>query len=89
MEPLLGITQYIYMYIALISDHNADSSSKNNPLFAMSGDGKDDVSIPLVFVFHAEGQRLMEMWNMEPALEVVLTFQPDTLSEYIIVQGNS
>ena len=30
------------------------------PLFAMSGDGKSEVSIPMLFLFHHEGAKLLE-----------------------------
>ena len=38
-----------------VVDNNEGSSSQGSPLFAMSGDGQSDVSIPMLFLFHKEG----------------------------------
>ena len=35
----------------IVVDHNKGTTATNSPLFSMSGDGTDDVSIPLVFMF--------------------------------------
>lgn len=45
-------------------------------LFAMSGDGQTDVTIPIVFLFYKEGQRLLEAAYEYPELQVLLTYTP-------------
>ena len=57
----------------IIVDNIADSSSETWPLFAMSGDGKDDVNIPVVFLFTREAKVLIEAATKEPSLNVTLT----------------
>lgn len=44
-------------------------------MFAMSGDGKQDVQIPMVFLFHKEGTELLEALERNPDMEVVLTYK--------------
>lgn len=44
---------------AVVMDNKADTSSDTHGLFAMSGDGQDDVKIPMVFVFAKEGDSLL------------------------------
>lgn len=54
----------------IIVDDSLNTSSKNQPMFAMSGDGTDDVTIPVVFLFQLEGVTLMEAVVKDPDLEV-------------------
>jgi hypothetical protein len=42
-------------------------------MFAMSGDGTDDVTIPVVFLFYQDASELMDAMYMNPALEVTVT----------------
>lgn len=42
----------------------------------MSGDGQSDVTIPIVFLFFKEGQRLLEAAYEYPELQVLLTYTP-------------
>ncbi|GAB1597645.1 ER degradation-enhancing alpha-mannosidase-like protein 3 [Argonauta hians] len=56
----------------IVIDHNEGTSSESSPLFAMSGDGQRDVSIPLVFLFHKEGQKLLKALHENHSLEVLL-----------------
>lgn len=60
-------------YVYLSTDHNSGTSTDTHPLFAMSGDNNDDVHIPLVFLFHKEGQALIEAWEEHAGLQVMLT----------------
>lgn len=60
----------------IVIDHNHGSSSDTSPLFAMSGDGHRDVGIPLVFLFHKEGQKLLETLSENYSLEVLLALDP-------------
>ncbi|KAK7576581.1 hypothetical protein V9T40_012867 [Parthenolecanium corni] len=57
----------------IIVDNIADSSSDTWPLFAMSGDGKDDVNIPVVFLFTQEAKTLINAVEKEPNLNVTLS----------------
>ncbi|XP_036357879.1 ER degradation-enhancing alpha-mannosidase-like protein 3 isoform X2 [Octopus sinensis] len=56
----------------IVIDHNEGTSSESSPLFAMSGDGQRDVSIPFVFLFHKEGQKLLKALSENYSLEVLL-----------------
>jgi hypothetical protein len=60
----------------IVLDNVAGSSAHISPLFAMSGDGTDDVSIPFVFLFQADGQRLMAAVNEDPSLTVTIQESP-------------
>jgi len=42
----------------IIIDTDESSSSKTQPMFAMSGDGSEDVTIPAVFLYHEDGKIL-------------------------------
>lgn len=39
-------------------------------MFAMSGDGKDDVTIPVVFLFTTDKEKLLAALKKEPKLKV-------------------
>jgi mannosidase alpha-like ER degradation enhancer 3 len=41
-------------------------------MFAMSGDGTDDVNIPVVFLFYQDASQLLQAVNSSPALEVTV-----------------
>lgn len=60
----------------IIVDNIADSSSETWPLFAMSGDGKDDVNIPVVFLFTFEAKILIDAATKDPNLNVTLSQLP-------------
>ncbi|KAF0307545.1 ER degradation-enhancing alpha-mannosidase-like protein 3 [Amphibalanus amphitrite] len=57
----------------VVVDHTGGTGAESSPLFAMSGDGTDDVTIPLVFLFTAEGERLRAALRANPQLEVTLS----------------
>ncbi|XP_025112194.1 ER degradation-enhancing alpha-mannosidase-like protein 3 isoform X2 [Pomacea canaliculata] len=63
----------------IVVDHMEGSSSENQPLFAMSGDGTNDVTIPLVFLYHSQGQQLLLTLADNSFLEVILSASQDTL----------
>lgn len=42
-------------------------------MFAMSGDGTNDVSIPLVFLFSGDAEVLLKALQENPDLEVILS----------------
>lgn len=54
----------------IIFDNVPDTSINNQPPFAMSGDGKDDVKIPTCFLFTNEAIVLRNALDTDSALEV-------------------
>lgn len=57
---------------AIIMDNVKDSSHETTALFAMSGDGKDDIEIPAVFLFSREAMYLTDALNQDPELIVTV-----------------
>ena len=53
-------------------DNVASSSADAAPLFAMSGDGTEDVQIPLVFLYSSDADLLMKALKEDPQLQVTL-----------------
>lgn len=58
----------------IIFDNVPDTSITNQPPFAMSGDGKDDVRIPTCFLFTNEAIQLRNALNIKSDLEVTKLF---------------
>ena len=56
-------------------DNHEGTTSESAPLFAMSGDGKNDVTIPIVFLFHKQGQQLFEAMAANQRLLVRLGYK--------------
>ena len=56
----------------IVMDNVAGSSSSESPLFAMSGDGTDDISIPMLFLFDVESRALAQALADEQALEITM-----------------
>jgi ER degradation enhancer, mannosidase alpha-like 3 len=54
----------------IIFDNVPDTSIDNQPPFAMSGDGKDDVKIPTCFLFTQEAIKLRNALTIDSELEV-------------------
>lgn len=54
----------------IIFDNVPDTSINNQPPFAMSGDGKDDVKIPTCFLFTNEAIMLRNALTIDSDLEV-------------------
>lgn len=65
----------------IVVDNVADTSSDTAAMFAMSGDGTDDVNIPMVFLFSKEGKLLVEAIQEHGTVEVLLLDKAKTLSE--------
>ncbi|KTF91897.1 hypothetical protein cypCar_00030036 [Cyprinus carpio] len=67
-EPYKGCSE-------LSNDDNEGSSSDTAPLFQMAGDGRntDDVTLPLLFLFHKEGNILLEALKENREVEVLLS----------------
>ncbi|CAL8308919.1 unnamed protein product [Lota lota] len=59
----------------IVIDDNDGSSSDTAPLFQMAGDGRstDDVHIPILFLFHKEGNILLEALKEYREVEVLLS----------------
>ena len=49
----------------------------------MSGDGTDDVIIPLLFVFREEGNRLLEALKNNADVEIYMGFQAKPASKWL------
>ncbi|XP_063837448.1 ER degradation-enhancing alpha-mannosidase-like protein 3 [Ostrinia nubilalis] len=58
--------------LAIILDNIPDSTHENTALFAMSGDGKDDIHIPAVFLYSKEAEYLTEVLYSNPELAVIV-----------------
>lgn len=54
----------------IVFDNDKTSSIHDQPLFAMSGDGTDDVTIPVVFLYATEAAVLEKAIEARPLLEV-------------------
>lgn len=63
MKPLLQVV-----------DNVPGSNADEQPMFAMSGDGIDDVKIPSVFLYTREKNVLMKAISNNPDLEVNIFF---------------
>uniref|UniRef100_A0A4W4GHK6 alpha-1,2-Mannosidase n=1 Tax=Electrophorus electricus TaxID=8005 RepID=A0A4W4GHK6_ELEEL len=59
----------------IVIDDNEGSSSDTAPLFQMAGDGRstDDVTLPLLFLFHKEGSILLQALKEHREVEVLLS----------------
>ncbi|XP_014243854.1 ER degradation-enhancing alpha-mannosidase-like protein 3 [Cimex lectularius] len=55
----------------IVMDNSGDSS-KTSPMFAMSGDGTDDITIPVVFLFYQDAWKLLMALTGEPNMLVTL-----------------
>lgn len=58
--------------VAIIIDNVPESTYENSAMFAMSGDGQDDIEIPAVFLFSQEGQFLRDSIKEDPGLAVTV-----------------
>lgn len=58
--------------LAIITDNVPGSSSDNTPLFAMSGDGQNDIEIPAIFIFTEESAYLSQSVSSDPDLTVTV-----------------
>ncbi|KAI1891634.1 hypothetical protein AGOR_G00145800 [Albula goreensis] len=59
----------------IVIDDSEGSSSDTAPLFQMAGDGHstDDITLPLLFLFHKEGNILLEALREHREVEVLLS----------------
>ena len=70
----------------MLSDHTDGSSIDSQPLFAMSGDNTNDVSIPLVFLFKKEGDKLLELLDKNPHLVIKMAARLEVVGELNLFQ---
>ncbi|XP_014292370.1 ER degradation-enhancing alpha-mannosidase-like protein 3 [Halyomorpha halys] len=54
---------------------NSGDVSKTSPLFAMSGDGNDDVNIPVVFLFVNDAAKLLSALTKDLKMKVTLGYR--------------
>jgi len=70
----------------IVLDTTEGTAAATSPLFAMSGDGVDDIRIPMVFLFMEEAKKLLEFLKSESDLEVTLEEKPvDVESDFAAV----
>ncbi|XP_065213544.1 ER degradation-enhancing alpha-mannosidase-like protein 3 isoform X1 [Planococcus citri] len=72
----------------IIVDNTPDSTADLLPLFTMSGDGNDDVNIPVVFLFTREAKMLIEVVTKDPLLHITLSQLPPDKSATILDAPN-
>ena len=56
----------------IVVDNNKGTTSSNSPLFSMSGDGTDDISIPMVFLFSNDAKELIELLQSAAKVNVAM-----------------
>nr|ATU82911.1 secreted Mannosidase-like protein [Pristhesancus plagipennis] len=56
----------------IVMDEKSDGVAAGKSMFAMSGDGKDDVTIPVVFLMYDDASRLLVALNKDPTMPVTL-----------------
>ncbi|XP_075228834.1 ER degradation enhancer, mannosidase alpha-like 2 isoform X1 [Lycorma delicatula] len=56
----------------IVVDNTPESSSGASPMFAMSGDGKDDVPIPVVFLFSQDAWKLLQALAYDPSTIITI-----------------
>lgn len=54
----------------IVVDNVPGTAGNDQPMFAMSGDGKDDVTIPVVFTFSEEAKIIKNALDNDPDLNV-------------------
>lgn len=65
----------------IVLDNTPGSSSSTSPMFAMSGDGNDDIKIPVVFLFAQDATKLLLALTYNPLTEVTISeYKTDTVS---------
>lgn len=55
---------------AIIVDNTPGTSAQTSPMFSMSGDGTDDVTIPTVFLFTKDASKLITALARDPLMPV-------------------
>lgn len=57
----------------IIIDNTPESSAENSPMFSMSGDGTDDIKIPVVFLFAQDAFKLLLTLSKDPSIQVIIS----------------
>lgn len=57
---------------AIVVDNTPGSSAVTSSMFAMSGDGNNDVTIPAIFLFYQDASQLLKAISESPGLEVTI-----------------
>lgn len=57
----------------IVMDNVPGTSSATSPLFAMSGDGSNDITIPMVFLFNQDAAVLIKALKNNPELRITIT----------------
>ncbi|KAM7305706.1 ER degradation-enhancing alpha-mannosidase-like protein 3 isoform X2 [Ixodes scapularis] len=74
----------------IVLDNQAGTNARLSPAFAMSGDGTDDVQIPVVFLFTEDGEMLLNTFKDNPGLIVKLAdFNIATIAEGMAGPGDN
>lgn len=72
----------------IVVDNTPGSSAMTSSIFAMSGDGNNDVSIPAIFLFYEDASHLLKAIVENPSLEVTIadndTVEPNKSAEDIL-----
>jgi mannosidase alpha-like ER degradation enhancer 3 len=55
-----------------VLDNVKGSSINDSPMFAMSGDGTDDVSIPMLFLFEKDAKALLKIVADNDDIEITM-----------------
>ncbi|XP_046676855.1 ER degradation-enhancing alpha-mannosidase-like protein 3 [Homalodisca vitripennis] len=71
---------------SIVVDNAPGSAATTSPMFAMSGDGTDDVDIPVVFLFSLDAWQLLQALAQDPTMVVTLSGNP---SEEVEQSNNS
>lgn len=69
------IVQKLGAVACIVVDEVIGTSEETLPMFAMSGDGQDDVYIPVSFLYHKEGHFLIKALKQNPELIIELSAQ--------------
>jgi len=62
--------------ILSIADNSQGSTSASQQFFQMSGDGVEDVRIPVLFLFFAEGAQFLSLLTKNRLADVYLGISP-------------
>ncbi|XP_073974454.1 ER degradation enhancer, mannosidase alpha-like 2 isoform X2 [Rhodnius prolixus] len=71
----------------IVMDEKGDGGVSGKSMFAMSGDGKDDVTIPVVFLMYDDASRLIVALNRDPAMPVTLAHRHISSAQDDLVIG--
>lgn len=74
----------------IVLDNQVGTNARLSPAFAMSGDGTDDIQIPVVFLFTEDGEMLLNTFKEHPGLVVRLAdFNVASVAEEMARPGHN